>query len=127
VLEATDGARTANLAMVRGDAYRLAGHEREARQAYAVAAQGGLPERRQRPRGFASAGETPDGETATTDEGATASADEGATASAHHAGLEAAADGTDDVTGTEVAPGTAGGQTDDTTRPVDDADTEPGT
>jgi hypothetical protein len=50
VLEATDGARSSSLTMVRGDAYRLAGHESEARQAYAVAAQGGLPERRSRSR-----------------------------------------------------------------------------
>lgn len=50
VLEATDGARSTGLTIVRGDAYRLAGHEIEARQAYAVAAQGGLPERRLHPR-----------------------------------------------------------------------------
>ncbi len=50
VLEATSGARGTSLLIVRGDAYRLAGHEDEARQAYAVAAQGGLPERRRRPR-----------------------------------------------------------------------------
>ena len=46
VLEATEGARAASLSVVRGDAYRSAGHETEARQAYAIAAQGGLPERR---------------------------------------------------------------------------------
>ena len=46
VLEATEGARAASLSVVRGDAYRSAGHEIEARQAYAIAAQGGLPERR---------------------------------------------------------------------------------
>jgi tetratricopeptide (TPR) repeat protein len=46
VLEATEGARASGLFVVRGDAYRLAGHEAEARQAYAVAARGGLPERR---------------------------------------------------------------------------------
>ena len=50
VLEATSGARGTTLLVVRGDAYRLAGHEEEARQAYALAAQGGLPERRRRPR-----------------------------------------------------------------------------
>jgi hypothetical protein len=50
VLEATAGARGPALAMVRGDAYRLAGHESDAREAYAVAAQGGAPERRQRVR-----------------------------------------------------------------------------
>ncbi len=50
VLEATEGARAANLMVVRGDAYRLAGHEPEARQAYAIAANGGLPERRSRVR-----------------------------------------------------------------------------
>jgi tetratricopeptide (TPR) repeat protein len=53
VLEATAGARVATLIMVRGDAYRLAGHEMEAREAYAVAARGGLPERRRHPRGAA--------------------------------------------------------------------------
>jgi len=36
--------------MVRGDAYRLAGHEDEAREAYLAAARGGLPERRRRSR-----------------------------------------------------------------------------
>jgi hypothetical protein len=46
VLEATEGARAASLSVVRGDAYRAAGHDAEARQAYAIAAQGGLPERR---------------------------------------------------------------------------------
>lgn len=51
VLEATDGARGAALTMVRGDAYRLAGHEAEAQQAYVIAAHGGLPERRHEPRG----------------------------------------------------------------------------
>ena len=50
VLEATAGARGPAIAMVRGDAYRLAGHEEEARQAYAVAAHGGAPERRKRSR-----------------------------------------------------------------------------
>lgn len=50
VLEATEGARAASLMVVRGDAYRLAGHEPEARQAYAIAANGGLPERRSRVR-----------------------------------------------------------------------------
>ena len=49
-LEVTDGVRSPSLMIVRGDAYRLAGHETEARRAYAVAAQGGLPERRQRVR-----------------------------------------------------------------------------
>ena len=56
VLEATEGARAANLMVVRGDAYRLAGHEPEARQAYAIAANGGLPERRSR-RPAAAAGQ----------------------------------------------------------------------
>ena len=50
VLEATEGARSPGLMIVRGDAYRLAGHETEARRAYAVAARGGLPERRTRVR-----------------------------------------------------------------------------
>jgi len=50
VLEATEGARASVLSVVRGDAYRLAGHEVEARQAYAIAARGGLPERRAKVR-----------------------------------------------------------------------------
>jgi tetratricopeptide (TPR) repeat protein len=50
VLEATAGARASGLQMIRGDAYRLAGHEDEAREAYRAAAQGGLPERRRRSR-----------------------------------------------------------------------------
>jgi tetratricopeptide (TPR) repeat protein len=50
VLEATAGARASNLLVVRGDAYRLAGHEDEAREAYLAAARGGLPERRRRSR-----------------------------------------------------------------------------
>ena len=50
VLEATDGARGTSLTVVRGDAYRLVGHESEAQRAYALAASGGLPERRRRPR-----------------------------------------------------------------------------
>jgi hypothetical protein len=50
VLEATEGARASVLSVVRGDAYRLAGHESEARQAYAIAARGGLPERRAKVR-----------------------------------------------------------------------------
>jgi len=50
VLEATEGARAPALAVVRGDAYRLAGHEIEARRAYTVAAGGGLPERRSKVR-----------------------------------------------------------------------------
>jgi hypothetical protein len=50
VLEATEGARASSLLMVRGDAFRLVGHETEARQAYAGAAGGGLPERRRRAR-----------------------------------------------------------------------------
>ncbi len=50
ILEATAGARASGLLMVRGDAYRLAGHEDEAREAYLAAARGGLPERRRRSR-----------------------------------------------------------------------------
>jgi tetratricopeptide (TPR) repeat protein len=50
VLEATDGARGPGLTLVRGDAYRLAGHDAEAQQAYVIAAHGGLPERRREPR-----------------------------------------------------------------------------
>ena len=50
VLEATAGSRASGLLMVRGDAYRLAGHEDEAKEAYLAAARGGLPERRRRSR-----------------------------------------------------------------------------
>jgi hypothetical protein len=50
VLEATAGSRAPSLLMIRGDAYRLAGHEVEAREAYLAAARGGLPERRRRSR-----------------------------------------------------------------------------
>ncbi len=50
VLEITDGARARSLILLRGDAYRQAGHETEARQAYVIAARGGLPERRSRVR-----------------------------------------------------------------------------
>jgi hypothetical protein len=50
VLEATAGARASGLLVVRGDAYRMAGHEAEAREAYLAAARGGLPERRRRSR-----------------------------------------------------------------------------
>lgn len=72
VLEATAGARGPALAMVRGDAYRLAGHETDAREAYAVASQGGPPERRQRarpknPKPVAAADGEPESETADAD------------------------------------------------------------
>jgi tetratricopeptide (TPR) repeat protein len=50
ILEATGGARGPAIAIVRGDAYRAAGHELEARSAYAEAARGGPPERRKRVR-----------------------------------------------------------------------------
>ena len=50
ILEATGGARGPAIAIVRGDAYRAAGHELEARNAYAEAARGGPPERRKRTR-----------------------------------------------------------------------------
>jgi hypothetical protein len=50
VLEATAGARGPAVAIVRGDAYRIAGHEDEARNVYADAARGGPPERRKRAR-----------------------------------------------------------------------------
>ncbi len=50
ILEATEGTRSAALSLVRGDAYRSLGHEMESRQAYVVAARGGLPDRRQHPR-----------------------------------------------------------------------------
>ena len=58
ILEATDGVRDAGLILVRGDAYRMAGHETEAQAAFAVAALGGLPERRSVPRGPARASAT---------------------------------------------------------------------
>ena len=50
VLEITDGVRSIPLIVVRGDAFRLVGHETEARHAYALAAQGGPSERRRRAR-----------------------------------------------------------------------------
>jgi hypothetical protein len=50
VLEITDGVRSIPLIVVRGDAFRLVGHEAEARHAYALAAQGGPSERRRRAR-----------------------------------------------------------------------------
>ena len=50
ILEAIGGARGPAIAIVRGDAYRAAGHELEARNAYAEAARGGPPERRKRTR-----------------------------------------------------------------------------
>lgn len=50
ILEAIGGARGPAIAIVRGDAYRAAGHELEARNAYAEAARGGPPERRKRSR-----------------------------------------------------------------------------
>jgi hypothetical protein len=66
VLDATDGARYPGLIVVRGDAYRLVGHETEARQAYALAATGGLPERRRKPRPKAGP-RTPDDASSTPD------------------------------------------------------------
>lgn len=50
ILEATEGARSPAITILRGDAYRLAGHETEARRAYALAGHGGLPDRRHRSR-----------------------------------------------------------------------------
>jgi tetratricopeptide (TPR) repeat protein len=50
ILEATGGARSPAVSIVRGDAYRAAGHELEARNAYAEAARGGPPERRKKAR-----------------------------------------------------------------------------
>lgn len=50
ILEATEGARSAIITVLRGDAYRLAGHETEAQRAYTLAAHGGLADRRRRPR-----------------------------------------------------------------------------
>ena len=73
VLEATEGVRSAALSLVRGDAYRSLGHEMESRQAYTVAARGGLPDRRQHPR-VSSATATADEAAAGADE-ATAGAD----------------------------------------------------
>ena len=60
ILEATGGSRSAALILVRGDAYRSLGHEMESRQAYAVAAGGGLPDRRQHPRVPAAAAVEPE-------------------------------------------------------------------
>jgi hypothetical protein len=80
VLEATAGARAPSLVIVRGDAYRLAGHELEAREAYGVAARGGLPERRQRSR--AESSKTP----ATTEDAAAAASPEASEGAAEGAG-----------------------------------------
>jgi hypothetical protein len=51
ILEATEGARSSAVTIVRGDAFRAAGDEPSARRAYALAAHGGLPDRRRRARG----------------------------------------------------------------------------
>jgi hypothetical protein len=92
VLEATDGARSVPLIVVRGDAFRLVGHESEARQAYALAAFGGPPDRRKRARTGPDAGDpvaepeltspsaAGDGAAAATDDAVTA--ERGATAMA---------------------------------------------
>jgi tetratricopeptide (TPR) repeat protein len=70
ILEATGGARSPAISIVRGDAYRAAGHELEARNAYAEAARGGPPERRKRSRVRETppAAESPDEETGEADE-----------------------------------------------------------
>jgi len=70
VLEATEGARASSLMVLRGDACRLSGHEAEALQAYAIAARGGLPERRTRIRAKsrAKASLIPDADEAPADE-----------------------------------------------------------
>ena len=72
VLEATEGVRASSLIVVRGDAYRLVGHEAEARAAYALAAQGGLPDRRKTRR------HAPKAKVATTEGGRRRAAIEGA-------------------------------------------------
>jgi hypothetical protein len=75
ILEATEGARSAIITVLRGDAYRLAGHETEAQRAYTLAAHGGLADRRRRPRRVhalsvqATSVETFDGDAAGRDEG----------------------------------------------------------
>ncbi|MFL5668024.1 MAG: hypothetical protein ACJ77U_01425 [Chloroflexota bacterium] len=128
VLEATEGARAASLSVVRGDAYRSAGHETEARQAYAIAAQGGLPERRStiRPRPkpkpiVASEQDEPD-ETGDP-EGMTESADSDGTSGGED-GADAPADSSDEVAA-DGAPGAddEGGVTADhpATESTDDA------
>jgi tetratricopeptide (TPR) repeat protein len=104
VLEATAGARAANMLMIRGDAYRLAGHEDEAREAYLAAARGGLPERRRRARTRQVTTETgatewtdgTDGADATSRADASADGvEEGVTTTFDGAGSDAAADADD--------------------------------
>ena len=94
VLEATEGVRSAALSLVRGDAYRSLGHEMESRQAYLVAARGGVPDRRQHPR-VSSA-------TATADEAA-AGADESADPAADPAGADGSIDGTEPADAARMA------------------------
>jgi hypothetical protein len=103
VLEVTDGARSPSLSIVRGDAYRLAGHETEARQAYAVAAQGGPPERRLQPRTPASTGEDTDDEASTGVAGAAPSANDDPGDAGVETSDAAAAAETIDADGTPVA------------------------
>lgn len=93
ILEATAGARGASLLIVRGDAYRSAGHEMEAREAYVGASHGGLPERRRRVRAKPKAIES----------GAEAAAEQ-APETGSVAGTAAAAA---DATATEAAPDAA--------------------
>jgi len=114
VLEATDGARGAALTMVRGDAYRLAGHEAEAQQAYVIAAHGGLPERRREPRG--DAGPTAPGGTPASDGPASEPAGEGQLA------MDAAAEPTEVSATTEAVddPHDDEPRPDDTLDPPDD-------
>jgi tetratricopeptide (TPR) repeat protein len=101
VLEATDGARGAALTMVRGDAYRLAGHEAEAQQAYVIAAHGGLPERRREPRG--DAGPTPPGEKPASDAPASDTQATEPPASEGQLAMDAGREPTEAATTTEAA------------------------
>jgi tetratricopeptide (TPR) repeat protein len=124
VLEATDGARSAVLTMVRGDAYRLAGHEREARQAYAVAARGGLAERRRQPRPTAGPTGTTEAEATVVATGASDDEVPPTSEEAHPAAAVESATDDDDTDATEGANSddeTAGGT--GNTDPSDDAPT----
>ncbi len=117
VLEATAGSRASGLLMVRGDAYRLAGHEDEAKEAYLAAARGGLPERRRRSRtrpakteptvvADAEAGSQPEAASQGTEavDVVTDTADDGAQDPADAAGLDDDADHIDPSAGTASDP-----------------------
>jgi len=119
ILEATAGARASNLLVVRGDAYRLAGHEDEAREAYLAAARGGLPERRRRSRTRPAKTET--GATEWTDGSDVTSRAEPAARAASPDGSVTESPGDRDTATADVAEDTA----DDHAAPADGDATDP--